>query len=204
MDKKECQKDPRAEFKKFRRKLLKENEINVLICARCGRWSKSVNLHHLKELIYGGENTTENLIPICSECHNEWDAWDDGEISFGQFLLTPRLKDIRKFFFGKMAMSSKSLQTYRAAMMTSRSWEWAAEFPFDDEEDGYYNEIYRQNLIFSAYPYSDEEKMFSVYGIMNTPITLEDFSYIQSSGAFSEELIKRVDVWTASQTRAVK
>ena len=206
MDKKECQRDSRAEYTKLRRRILKENEIKVMICARCGRWSRSVHLHHIKELVYGGENATENLVPLCSECHNEWDIWDDGVIPLGQFLLIPRLRDIRKHFFGKMAMSSKSLQTYRAAMMSTRSWEWAKEYHGEGEEygdeDEYYNEMYRQNMIFNAYPYSNLEEMFSLYGEMNTPVTLEDLSFAKTNEAFSDELIKRVDTWTNSQRKS--
>ena len=69
------QRDQRAEFNKYRRKLLKENDIEHLICARCGEFRCSIHLHHIKELVYGGANEASNLVPLCYECHHEWDIW---------------------------------------------------------------------------------------------------------------------------------
>lgn len=167
-------KDPRSEFNKFRRKLLKEHNIEHLICARCGEWRCSVHLHHIKEIVYGGDNKIENLIPLCCRCHGEWDCWNDGEFDFGTFLLTPPISAIKKVFFGKMAMSKHSLMTFRAMLPPLYSAVWA-EMYHDGEDCGQYmGELFRQNEIFNAYPYSDTFKMFELYGDINTPVVLED------------------------------
>lgn len=170
------EKDTRAEFNKFRRKLLKENNIEHLICARCGEWRGSVHLHHIKEIVYGGENVPENLVPLCHVCHNEWDSWDNGEFDFGTFLLTPTIRDIRKIFFGKMAMSKHSLMLHREAQHYGRSLWWAEMYHEGENCGQYKEELLRQNGVFSTYPYSDTIEMFKLYGGVNTPVVLEDLA----------------------------
>lgn len=185
------QRDPRAEFNKYRRKLLKENDIKHLICARCGEFRCSIHLHHIKELVYGGANEASNLVPLCYECHNEWDIWNDGKFEFGTFLLTPKLRDFRKVFFGKMAVSSHSMAMYRSMMVPCRSADWDSMYEKDDEEThDYETEFERQNALFSYYPYSDKFAMFQKYGCIPDPLLLEDISML-SQGKTLEECISQ-------------
>ena len=37
-------------------------------CAKCGR-NKTLEVHHIKPLIYQGTDDIDNLIPLCRECH---------------------------------------------------------------------------------------------------------------------------------------
>jgi len=175
-------KDLRSEFNKFRRKLLKENNIEHLICARCGEWRVSVHLHHLKELVYGGKNETKNLVPLCHRCHYEWDYWGNGDFNFGTFLLTPPIWGIRDAFFGKMAISKHSLMLYRATQRTMRSVEYAAMYHDGENDDQYEEEWGRQNRIFNTYPYSNMTEMFNRYGEVSTPLVLEDLAMVNSDG----------------------
>ena len=151
--------DRRSEFQKYRRKLLKENDITHLICARCGEWRCSIHLHHIKEIVYGGTNEPYNLIPLCYECHDEWDKWDDNTFEFGTFLLTPKLRDFRKTFFGKIAVSSHSMALYRGLMIPVRAQDWAAQYTDGEENDEYRSEFERQNKLFFQYTYSDTTEM---------------------------------------------
>jgi len=184
--------DPRAEFNKYRRKLLKANNIEHLICARCGEWRHSVHLHHIKELVYGGTNEASNLIPLCFECHDEWDKWDDGKIEFGTFLLTPKLRDFRKVFFGKLAVSSYSMEMYRSMMIPCRSSDWDAMYEKKDEVIyDYETELARQNALFSHYPYSDKVAMFRRYGSIPDPMLLEDISMLSQGKTLEECISKR-------------
>ena len=166
--------EKRKEFRKFRTKLLKENEIEHLICARCGEWRVSIHLHHIIEVVHGGKNEASNLIPLCYKCHNEWDYWNDGEFNFGTFLLTPRLQDIRKIYFGRIAISRRSLEMCRALWECCRSQDWAAQFHDGVDDDQYRYEFRRQNEVFNQYPYSDVNKMFELYGEISPPVVLEN------------------------------
>jgi hypothetical protein len=177
---------PREEFAKFRRKLLKENHIEHLICARCGEWRHSVHLHHIKELVHGGTNDAENLIPLCHVCHNEWDYWDGGEFDFGTFLLTPPIHYIRKAFFGKVAISKHSLMMYRAMQRPMRSNDWAEMYCDGEDCEQYRVEWERQNAIFNAYPYSDIFEMFRLYGDVNTPVVLEDLASVKDDATLND------------------
>ena len=197
-----AQADLRAEFQKYRRKLLKENGIKHLICARCGEWRHSVHLHHIKELIYGGENEAYNLVPLCFECHDEWDQWDDGTFEFGTFLLTPKVRDFRKVFFGKIAVSSHSMALYRSMMLPLRSQDWAAEYT-DGEENGEYRiEFARQNELFCQYPYSDTAAMLRRYGNIPDPLLLEDISMLADGKTLAECIALRSENITLTEARA--
>lgn len=69
-------------------KMLCRTGSKQFICARCGLASKSVNIHHIEELHQGGENKTENMIPLCGDCHREWDLCHDVGMTFGEFLVS--------------------------------------------------------------------------------------------------------------------
>lgn len=166
--------DTRTEFeRKIRRQILKENNIKHLICARCGNYHGSIHLHHIKEIVYGGTNDVENLIPLCSCCHHEWDDWGEVGIPFGTFLLTPKLTAIAKLFAGGIALSQSSLGLARSAALFGSSCSWNEEKDADATSD-YHDELARQNKIFNTFPYSDQKKMFDLYGDVKTPVAMED------------------------------
>lgn len=77
----------RKEYGRYRQVLLRQNRIDKLICARCGVENKSNHLHHLTEIAYGGKNR-ENLIPLCADCHKDWDTCESIGMSFGEFLVS--------------------------------------------------------------------------------------------------------------------
>lgn len=65
-------------------------------CRRCG-WSHSdynrsdprhLELHHIKKHASGGENTEENLITLCTVCHDEWHSVENkfGETGFADWV----------------------------------------------------------------------------------------------------------------------
>lgn len=180
---------PREEFEKYRRKLLKENNIEHPICARCGEWRHSVHLHHIVELVHGGKNEANNLIPLCFECHGEWDSWNDGKFELGTFLLTPKIRDFRKVFFGRLAVSSHSMAMYRGMMIPIRSQDWATMYTESEDNDEYRTEFVRQNEIFCQYPYSDTAEMLRRYGNIPDPLLLEDISMLVD-GKTLEECIR--------------
>lgn len=190
MGKMEKRVDLRSEFNRMRRRLLKENNIEHLICARCGEWRHSTHLHHMKALVEGGTNDVENLIPLCGSCHREWDEWDNGQVDFGVFLITPKIQDIRKVFFGRIAISAQSLRLTRAMRECVYSQQW--DEVCHEGEDEYRVEYKRQNEIFNTYPYSDAQKMLEVYGDVGTPVVLEDFDLLRSGEDLAEMLKLRV------------
>lgn len=59
-------------------------------CRRC-EWShklynrsdpRHLELHHIHEHVHGGENTTENLITLCTICHDVWHARGNKAVDF--------------------------------------------------------------------------------------------------------------------------
>lgn len=71
----------------IRGKVLRRDEYK---CRRCGwthdLWNRSdprhLELHHVQAHVSGGENTEENLITLCTICHDVWHSeekkWEDG------------------------------------------------------------------------------------------------------------------------------
>ena len=151
--------DKRSEFTKLRRQWMNDHGWKGFICARCGRYGKSTHLHHIQEIVYGGENVPENLIPLCSKCHRELDFYPEN-YPFEQFLVTmpgvilPISHEIAKID-GVEALSARTLmsicaQTYRATNMAN------ANFYLEDDGWAAGDLQYDQNQFFSKYPYSDE------------------------------------------------
>ncbi len=76
-----------------RREVLRRDEYQ---CRRCGwthsLWNRSdprhLELHHIKAHVSGGENIEENLITLCTVCHDVWHSveteWEDD--GFGGWL----------------------------------------------------------------------------------------------------------------------
>ena len=180
--------EERKEFANMRRRLLNKTGSKQFICARCGLASKSVNIHHIKELFEGGENKTKNMIPLCWDCHREWDLCHDIGMTFGEFLVSLPSKAwqtatyIGLFrYYGKLGGKLKNI--YQIQFTGN-----ALKYPGVDENPMiYYEEIERQNKIFSAYPYSDTNEMLRQYGTF-----YETFDNSVEFKEFSEEMISRV------------
>lgn len=163
--------DKRIEFNKLRKQWMKEHGWKGFVCARCGHFSKSAHLHHIKELIYGGENTPENLIPLCGECHRELDRYPDG-FPFEQFLVSmPGVI---------LPLSIEMTALECADLLSSREWMAICSIGYRavnlaktssvlEEMNILASDLlYEQNDFFSRYPYSDEDwrakQLKAVYG----------------------------------------
>ena len=45
-------------------------------CCLCGRYAGGkIELHHIKQVADGGEDTADNCIPLCLDCHAEVKAY---------------------------------------------------------------------------------------------------------------------------------
>lgn len=163
--------DKRTEFAKLRKQWMKDHEWKGFVCARCGRYSTSVHLHHIQELIHGGENAPENLIPLCGDCHRELDVYPEGW-EFEKFLVTlPGLA---------LPITQKAGLLDGAEYFTTRGWLGFCASAYRavnmakagnklEEQEWTASDLqYAQNQFFSKYPYSDEswraEQLKSVYG----------------------------------------
>ena len=157
--------EDRKEFANMRRRLLNKTGSKQFICARCGLASKSVNIHHIKELFEGGENKTQNMIPLCGDCHREWDLCHDIGMTFGEFLVSLPSKAwqiaTKLGFFKSPYPVGKAIETVYQIQFSGN----AVKYPGIDEDPlAYFKELKRQNGIFNAYPYSDHKKMLELYG----------------------------------------
>lgn len=163
--------EKRVEFEKLRKRWMKEHGWKGFVCARCGRFGKSTHLHHIQEVVYGGDNTPDNLIPLCGSCHREWDNYPE-DYPFEQFLvtmpgkilcLTQELCDIE----GAELFTTKAWLAFCGSVYRAVNMAKASE---DMEEQGWFSHdlLYEQNQFFSRYPYSDEawrrDMLNRVYG----------------------------------------
>ena len=58
-------------------------------CQKCGR-RNGLECHHLQPRRRGGSNESDNLITLCTACHNEWDAAESGtHMTFDEWMDTP-------------------------------------------------------------------------------------------------------------------
>ena len=150
----------RKEFEKYKTSLLRQNGITSLICARCGYSNPSNHLHHIKEVVYGGEDTPENLIPICAECHHEWDICSAVGMSFGEFLVSVSSLTLqlaaKQGLFRSGTSSDELLKALHIAQFSANS--------LSNEDIDYWIELEKQNKLFNTYPYSNNDTMLSHYG----------------------------------------
>lgn len=56
----------RNEASRIKYKLIKERGK---FCQQCGRKPDRIHGHHIKPLRLGGQNTPDNLLLLCAECH---------------------------------------------------------------------------------------------------------------------------------------
>ena len=159
----------REEFAKVRRELLKRLGRKTLICARCGHKSESVHLHHIEEMWAGGSDEPENLIPLCNECHVEWDTYGGAGLTFGEFLTT-------------LSYAAFALM-YRAGYFRlpkdyplDAKMFYLVQFVGKAEKHGtnYFMEMGEENKMFCAYPYSNAIKMLELYGKHYEPFTPDE------------------------------
>lgn len=155
-------KERRNRFTKIRKTLLKEHHMKELICARCGKMSKSTHLHHIKPIIEDGDDSPYNLIPLCHTCHGEWDYYEPNGVKFGSFLVTPNISmQIAMLKTGAVFHESFNLKAMELLYSTQfYGMAMRYEIPFED----YRYELEKQNAVFNQYPYSDHYLMFMFYG----------------------------------------
>lgn len=165
-------KNRRNEFTKVRNKILRDNNIEMLICARCGYMHKSNHLHHLKPIVKGGDDDPFNLIPLCEVCHQEWDYYESLNYSFGKFLVTPNCNTVGtalKAGIGRVPSHVGILfQGIYAMQFTGNAIKLSNALD-------YYEEFTRQNEIFCRYPYSESSTMLALYGDIYDEISMNDF-----------------------------
>jgi hypothetical protein len=170
----------RQEFAKKRKVLLAQTASGQFICARCGRFSKSVNLHHITELIDGGSNDNRNLIPLCEDCHIEWDTCADLGMELGEFLVslsptTWQMATMTGLFRSPHAIGEALIGIYKMQFAGS-----ALRYTVIKNQNGacfdYWNELKRQNEMFPSYPYSNHDKMIKLYGSMYETLSQESFA----------------------------
>lgn len=154
--------EERRKFRELRSLWMKEHGWKGFICARCGHYSKSVHLHHIKELIFGGENVPQNLIPLCGDCHRELDCYGS-DFSFEHFIVScpslampvlsfPGMKAAREHFKTNELLRVCSVgyhQSNLAKTVDKLELDLKGITPSDLEVE--------QNHFFTAYPYSDDE-----------------------------------------------
>lgn len=186
--------EERKEFAKMRKRLLNRTGSKQFICARCGLSSKSVNIHHIEELIGGGENRTENMIPLCGDCHREWDLCYDVGMDFGEFLVSLNSKAWQiatKIGFFKSPYSvGKALETVYQVQFSGN----AVKYPgVEDDPLSYFKELKKQNQVFNAYPYSDHKRMLELYGGFYVTIENKDEFDLYSRDILDEILLAKKD-----------
>lgn len=154
----------RKEFTRYRTSLLRQNNIESLICARCGYSSQSNHLHHITEVVYGGEDTPQNLVPLCAECHREWDICSAVGMNFGEFLVSVSSVTLqiatKHGVFGGAISSKEALKALRLAQFSANS--------LIDTDVDYWAELEKQNKLFNTYPYSDSETLLVLYSSMHS------------------------------------
>lgn len=184
--------EKRQEFAKIRSKLVKETATKEFICARCGKVSSSVNIHHMKELWDGGGNELDNLIPLCSTCHEEWDLYDAVGLDFGNFLVSLPVGIwvllTASGLFRYPHYLSEVLRTSYKMQFASHALKFGDRSKKDYLE--YYNELEKQNAVFNSFPYSDHDKMLELYGSIYETIENADDA-ISLINKNSEKIIDR-------------
>lgn len=179
--------EQRKEFAAFRSRLLNGTASKEFICARCGEPSKSIHIHHIEELISGGENNLTNMIPLCGDCHLEWDTCADIGMKFGEFLVSLPCKTWQMSTAIGLFKSTESIGN---ALKNIYKLQFTGNALKYENKNGYsyWDELKRQNRIFSAYPYSDHEKMIELYGNMYMTVQEDEFERLSKN---------RLDEYTA-------
>lgn len=151
----------RSEFQRSRADIVRHFGRKTLICARCGHKSKSTHLHHIHPLIEGGSDSCENLIPLCGDCHDEWDIYADAGIDFGNYLTTLSAKTFAVMYrvsaFRFPTESGFDMSKIYILQFTGNAMK--QEEPLD-----YFEEIRQENAVFCQYQYSDTNEMLRLYG----------------------------------------
>ena len=152
----------RKAFASYRKSLLRQNNISALICARCGYESNSVHLHHIKEIVCGGEDSAQNLVPLCSECHKEWDVCSVAGMNLGEFLVSVSSITLQTAI--KQGLTRSDV-TIGDALKTLYEAQFAVN-SIKSQSDDYWSEMEKQNRVFNTYPYSNHVMMMNTYGSM--------------------------------------
>lgn len=76
----------RTKFKKVRSSYLKDR--NIFRCEKCMQLKK-LDVHHIIPLADGGTNEYDNLIALCTRCHDEWHTIEGLGIELNRWLTIP-------------------------------------------------------------------------------------------------------------------
>lgn len=148
----------RKEFNKVRSHILREHNWKTLICARCGRESPSIHFHHINPIADGGTDEPENLIPLCHDCHKEWDTYEAIGVDFGAFLTTLPIHCFASMYY---------LGAFRPTFQVDLKTVYLLQFTWRSIKRGdgsFWKDFEEQNKFFCQYPYSDPVKMLKLYG----------------------------------------
>lgn len=175
--------EARKEFQKIRNQIMRKYGFKELICARCGYSNKSNHLHHIDALIWGCQNIEDNLIPLCSICHQEWDHYENLGIGLGEFLLIPSSLTMAILLANGMGKLNNSVG--EIFMNFSHIKFYGNAFAYENKHRGkpvatdYFEQLERQNEVFSSFPYSNTEKMLCLYGkifeITDSPEEIDNY-----------------------------
>ena len=66
-------------------------DANNGVCPTCGEGSKTWEIDHIRPVALGGDNSRENLVALCEECHLQRTVRDIKEIAKAKRLEAKRL-----------------------------------------------------------------------------------------------------------------
>lgn len=116
--------------------------------------------HHIKPIYRGGIDQPEDIIPLCGQCHQEWDIFKEYGMDFGDFLTTlPEHTIARLYSVGAFRAEEKiDLSIIYRLQFTGRA------FSHDNDPEAYWDLLKEQNQFFCKYPYSDHRAMLEAHG----------------------------------------
>lgn len=63
-------------------------------CEKCYR-SECLQMHHIKKVSQGGDDSLENLYLLCEHCHDEWHVIENNSrFSFEEWLMLPNITSL--------------------------------------------------------------------------------------------------------------
>lgn len=80
-------------------------------CRKCGD-SNGLEIHHMLEVVHGGTDHPDNLIALCSGCHDEWTYVAPKSLPFQDWLAMPSAATLLNLFAGHLP-----------ATMTAQAWQ---------------------------------------------------------------------------------
>ncbi len=108
-------------------------------CRKCGK-SEKLELHHIIPVAENGSDEAENLVPLCTACHREWEHLiypHANNISFEQWLVIPPCLALFAFFM-REEMWSDAITAREARELIIQSYDMMREL---DRSSAQYLEI---------------------------------------------------------------